>query len=168
MNNSESKTTLISVLPSGWKRWLLRLPIVLYRFHLGGLLGQRLMLLNHVGRKTGQVHQTVVEVAKHDAESDSYYIASGWGYQSNWYQNLVTTPTISIQVGWRKMTVTAETLPEAAGAQILLDYRQHHPLAARELSRLMGLNIMEAPAATLEQIVHDSLPIMRLHPQDAR
>ena len=52
-------------LPSGFSRLMFRLPIYLYKVGLGGLLGGRFLLLNHVGRKSGQPRQAVVEVVRH-------------------------------------------------------------------------------------------------------
>ena len=45
---------------TGLKRIMFRAPIFLYRIGLGGLLGKRFLLLNHIGRKT------VMEVVNHD------------------------------------------------------------------------------------------------------
>ncbi|MHB8629378.1 MAG: nitroreductase family deazaflavin-dependent oxidoreductase [Aggregatilineales bacterium] len=160
-----SRTTRFSTLPTGLLRWILRLPIVLYRVNLGWLFGGRFVLLKHIGRKTGRLRKTVVEVVGHDVANDCYYIVSGWGYNANWYRNLVCTPSIDIQVGRRKLAVSTETLSPLAGAQVLLDYRKKHPLAARELSRLMGLNLIEAPASDLERIVRESLPVIALRPR---
>jgi hypothetical protein len=50
--------------PTGWVRALLRLPILLYRLHLGWLLGHRFLLLTHVGRKSGLQRRTVLEVVR--------------------------------------------------------------------------------------------------------
>lgn len=76
----------------------------------------------------------------------------------------VAAPDTTVEVGWRRLSVHAETLPPAEGAQILLDYRQKHPLAARELSRLMGLDINGTSAQELEKIIQDSLPVVALRP----
>jgi hypothetical protein len=56
--------------PKGLLRLMLRLPIWLYRLRLGWLLGNRFLLLTHVGRKTGLPHQTVVEVVSHSSTKD--------------------------------------------------------------------------------------------------
>jgi deazaflavin-dependent oxidoreductase (nitroreductase family) len=161
-----SQKTLVSKPPSGVLRLLLRLPIALYRLRLGWLLGQRFVLLEHIGRKSGQVRKTVVEVVGHDRASDTYYIVSGWGKRANWYQNLLATPEIAVQVGRRRLKVCAKTVPPAEGARVLLDYRQNHPLATRELSRVLtGANLAKAPPAELERIVQDSLPIVALRPR---
>ncbi len=160
-----SRKRPVSTQPSGLLRLLLRLPIAAYRLRLGWLLGQRFMLLQTIGRKSGQLRQTVVEVIGHDRASDTYYIASGWGKRANWYQNLVATPGMEIQVGHRHLKVCAETVPPAEGARVLLDYRQNHPLATRELSRVLtGANLAKASPGDLENIVQESLPIVALRP----
>ena len=91
-----SENTLVARSPNGLLRWFLRFPIVLYHLNLGWLLGGRFMLINHVGRKSGQLRQTVVEVAGHDQSGDTYYVASGWGYKSQWYRNLLAQPEVTI------------------------------------------------------------------------
>lgn len=158
--------SLVSAPPKGLLRLGLRLPIVLYRLRLGWLLGGRFILLNHIGRKSGQTRQTVLEVVGHDERSDTYYIVSGWGHQSNWYRNLLATPEISVQVGRRHLDARAETLTPPEGVRVLLNYREKHALAARELGRLMGLNIAEAPPDALERIVQESLPVVALRPRE--
>ena len=161
-----ARNTLISKPPSGLLRLLLRLPIGLYRLRLGWLLGQRVVLVEHIGRTSGQVRKTVLEVVGHDRASDTYYIASAWGKRAQWYQNLLATPQNTIQVGRRHLHVCAETLPPAEGARVLLDYRQKHPLAAHELSRvLVGTNLAQASPEELERLVQESVPIVALRPQ---
>jgi deazaflavin-dependent oxidoreductase (nitroreductase family) len=153
---------LVTKLPEGLLRFILRLPIVFYSLRLGWLLGDRFVLLIHIGRKTGRLRRTVVEVIGYEEETDTYYIVSGWGYQANWYQNLLATPQISIEVGRRRLEVHAKTLPTEESAQILLSYRQRHPIAARELSRLMGLDLSEASPLELEGIIKGRLPVLGL------
>jgi deazaflavin-dependent oxidoreductase (nitroreductase family) len=127
--------------PSGLNALLFRLPIGLYRMGLGRLLGGRFLLINHIGRKSGQVRQAVVEVVRHDKETDSYIVAAGFGPQSHWHQNLRHRPEVTIQVGRRKLAVTAEFLPEEQGAAEMADYGRRHPATARQLSRLMGYEV---------------------------
>ncbi len=157
-----SAKPLVAEAPKGLLRFGLRLPIILYRLHLGWLLGGRFVLLNHIGRKSGQQRQTVVEVVGHDAVSDTYYIVSGWGYRAQWYQNLMATPEITIQVGSRRLDVTAATLSSDEGVKILLNYQQKHPLAAKELSRVLGINLAEGSAVELQAAIEKSLPVVAL------
>ena len=46
-------------------RWLVRAPIWLYRAGLGFVFGSRFLLLQHRGRRTGQVRQVMLEVVDH-------------------------------------------------------------------------------------------------------
>lgn len=156
--------SLITKKPTGILRLFLRLPILLYRLKLGWLLGERFLLLNNVGRKSGKLRQNVLEVLEHDKAADIYYIVSGWGFKSNWYQNLLNTPIVTIQVGLRKLNVIAKTLPPSESVRLLLDYRTKHPFAARELSLLIGLSIINAPPQELEKFVREALPIVALSP----
>ena len=52
-----AESPLIAKPPSGLLGRLAKLPIVFYRLGLGGLLGEGLIVLNHIGRKTGAIHQ---------------------------------------------------------------------------------------------------------------
>jgi deazaflavin-dependent oxidoreductase (nitroreductase family) len=149
--------------PRGLSRFLFRLPIWLYRFRLGWLMGGRFLLLNHIGRKSGQPHQTVLEVVRHDKQTDTYIIASGFGEGSDWYRNLLKRPQVTIQVGSRKLAVVAERLSPPEGAAEMTDYAHRHPTAARNLARFMGygVNGSEEDYAEVGKLV----PFVALRPQ---
>ena len=155
-------TSLVRKPPRGIQRWFLRAPIFLYRIGLGGLLGNRFMLINHVGRKSGKVHQTVIEVVDYDSSSDTYYVVSGWGYKAQWVRNLCATPAIEIQVERRKLSVRAETLASANVVKVLLAYRSKHPIAARELSRVMGIDTSTSTPEQLQSTISARMPVIRL------
>lgn len=156
--------SLVSQAPTGFRRWLFRLPITLYRLRLGGVLGERFMLINHIGRKSGSVRQVVVEVVAHDTSADCYYAVSGWGYKSQWYQNLMAQPNITIQVGWRSLAVHAEQVPPTQGSEILSAYRQRHPRAARELGKVMAVDF-DSRHDELAQIIKERLPVIAFCPR---
>jgi deazaflavin-dependent oxidoreductase (nitroreductase family) len=124
--------------PHGLTRLVWRTPIWLYRLGFGGLLGERFMLLNHVGRKSGKVRKTVVEVVSRDSVSGAYIAVSGFGDKADWYRNVIAHPNITVQVGRRRIPAHAERLPPAPAAAALLDYNRRHPAALRNLARLMG------------------------------
>jgi deazaflavin-dependent oxidoreductase (nitroreductase family) len=85
--------------PSGLLRLALKLPSLLYRAHLGWLLGHRFLLVTHRGRKTGRVHQTVLEVARYDPTTGESIVVAGWGAKTDWYRNLQANPALAIQTG---------------------------------------------------------------------
>jgi len=159
-----SETTTLSHPPQGLSRLLFRLPIWFYRLGIGWLLGKRFLLLNHTGRKSGLPRQTVLEVAGHDKENDSYLIASGWGKQSDWYQNLRKTPETSIQVGRRKLDVMAEILPPEESGQAMVDYFRRYPTAAKNITRFIGVEV-DGSEAGYRRLGEEVIPFVRLRPK---
>jgi deazaflavin-dependent oxidoreductase (nitroreductase family) len=125
--------------PTGLRRRLWRLPIQLYRWGLGPLMGQRVMLLTHLGRVSGRRRQAVIEVVEHDERG--WVAASGFGPRADWYQNVLKTPDVTIQVGGRTLPVTATPLPAGEGAEIMARYAPRHPATARRLSAIMGFEV---------------------------
>ncbi len=127
--------------PRGFSRQMWRLPIWLYRAHLGWLLTNHFLLLEHIGRKSGQVRQAVIEIVKYDKASDVYYIVAGFGPTSDWYQNLLKTPRARIQSGFRKADVLAEVLPIEQAGDVFMDYARRYPTAIRTLAKIIGYEV---------------------------
>ena len=146
--------------PKGLSRIMFRLPIWLYRLHLGWLLGGRFILINHIGRKTGLPRRAVVEVVRHDKDARTIIVASGFGKKSQWYQNLRKTPDVTIQLGTKKYTAHAEFLSPAQGAVEMADYTRRHPFAAQELAKLMGYRVDGTPEDF--QILGQEIPFVAL------
>ena len=147
-------------LPSGWKRFVARLPIHLYRVGLGPLFGRRLLLLIHTGRTTGLTRKTVIEVVERDPAGGSWSVASGFGPQAQWYRNLLHTPQATIQVGRRYYPVTAYPITPDVGGRLMARYATRHPLAARRLCRFMGYEV-DGTEADYRR-VGESVPFLRL------
>ncbi len=128
-------------LPRGMSRLAFRLPIWLYRLRLGWLLGTRFVLLTHIGRKSGLLRQTVLEVVRYDKASGACIVASGWDTRSDWFHNVTANPKIVFQIrNTRSVGFAGQLSPEVA-AQELLDYACLHPTAFRELAQFMGFRL---------------------------
>jgi deazaflavin-dependent oxidoreductase (nitroreductase family) len=125
--------------PTGISRLLWRLPIGLYRIGLGRLLGSRFLLLRHTGRSSGLQRQAVLEIIARDDRG--WTVASGFGPRSNWYRNVTAHPEVTIQVGATEHQATATTLDPDESAQLMVDYANHHPRAARRLTRFLGYRV---------------------------
>lgn len=123
-------------LPTGINRWFFRAPIWLFRSGLGGLLGNKFLLLNHIGRKSGLPRQAVLEVVIHEKETNTYYVNAGFGPRTQWLRNLKAQPDVSIQVGWHKWDVRAEVLSPEGGGEVFrrfCDGNKYAPTYARAL-----------------------------------
>ena len=147
--------------PAGLTRSLFRLPISVYRLGLGWLFGQRLLLLNHIGRVTGKPRQTILEIVEHDATDGSYVVASGWGPGAAWYCNILQDPDVTIQIGNRTFPVTATPLSENEGAEIFSRYAsRHRRLATYMLPRVLGMSVDGSDTDFRE--VSQRMPFVRL------
>ena len=158
-----NKTT-IATAPHGLLRLGLRLPMWLYRLHLGWLFGNRFLLLTHIGRKSGLPRQTVIEVVKHDSYSDRFFVVSGWGNQSDWYQNIQKNPDVIINVGVRKLQVHAEDIPLPEAVDILEEYTRRYPLAFKELTRIFLKEQLE-PGREASQRLAEIMPMVAFRPR---
>lgn len=127
--------------PTGFRRLLFRLPVHLYRWRLGWLLGHRFLLVNHVGRVSGRPRQAVIEVVDHDPATATYTVASGFGTGADWYKNLLETPDVTIRVGRHELPVTAVPLSAADGERVMAGYARRHPSTAKRLARFMGFAV---------------------------
>jgi deazaflavin-dependent oxidoreductase (nitroreductase family) len=118
-----------------------RMPIWIYRLGLGGLMGKRFLLLTHTGKKTGQQRQTVLEVVQIKPAEGEYFVVSGFGTRSHWYQNIKANPEVIIQVGYKAMKATAEQLDPQDASHLMLEYAQNYPVNLKALGKLIGYEI---------------------------
>jgi deazaflavin-dependent oxidoreductase (nitroreductase family) len=132
---SRSSALLARILQT---RTLVRAPIWLYRAHLGVLFGHRMLMLEHIGRKSGARRYAVLEVVDRPGP-DQYVIVSGFGEKSQWYRNVVADPHVRVSVGLRRdATATATPMTPQAVDETLDRYARHHPGAWRTLQAAMS------------------------------
>lgn len=135
--------------PRGFKAKLWRMPIWIYRLGFGFLLGNRTLLLTHRGRKSGQDRQTVLEIIHIESNAGIYYVVSGFGSRSQWYQNIIQEPSVAIQVGNRKMAAQAQQLGPEEASQQILDYTKRNPKNLQVLGSMLGYEIEHTPEGYL-------------------
>jgi deazaflavin-dependent oxidoreductase (nitroreductase family) len=125
-------------------RRLMRAPIWAFRAGLGFVFGSRLLLLEHVGRRSGQPRYVVVEVVGQPAPN-SYAVVSGFGTRAQWFRNVRANPRVRVAVGRRRLTpASARLLPATEGAALLQAYTSAHPRAWRALAPVLA-NTFGAP-----------------------
>jgi deazaflavin-dependent oxidoreductase (nitroreductase family) len=117
--------------PQGLLRLAFRLPILLYRCHLGWLLGHRFLLLTHRGRKTGTVRSTMLEVLHYEPTSQESIVFSALGTRADWYRNIEAHPAIAVWTGRQRYVPTHRVLTDAETASVAGQWQQEHPWAAR-------------------------------------
>jgi deazaflavin-dependent oxidoreductase (nitroreductase family) len=124
--------------PKTLLRILFRLPVYFYRIGLGWMLGKRLVLINHVGRKTGRQHQAVVEVVEREKGTENVIVVAGYGEQTQWYKNLGNQLKTTIQIGNRKYPVSVELLKPEDGEDIIVRYMARYGNLTRQLFSMIG------------------------------
>lgn len=109
------------------RRRLVRAPIPLYRAGLGFLFGSRLLMLEHIGRRSGARRFVVLEVVERP-RPDEYVIVSGFGTGSQWYRNILAEPRVRVSSGFRRaVRATATPLTETESAAALARYAKRYP-----------------------------------------
>ena len=110
-------------------RWLARAPIGLYRARLGFLLGSRLLMLEHLGRKSGIRRYVVLEVVGRPRPG-TYVVASGFGTRAQWFRNVRANPHVRVYAaGRRPAPATARLLTSDETAAALAAYAARRPRA---------------------------------------
>ncbi|SRX95474.1 hypothetical protein [Beutenbergia cavernae DSM 12333] [Mycobacterium shimoidei] len=107
----------------------MRAPIWIYRARAGALFGSRLLMLEHIGRKSGARRYVVLEVVDHPA-SDTYVVVSGFGAKAEWFRNIQANPRVRVYVGSHApVPASARVLDQAEADRTLAGYRSRHPRA---------------------------------------
>ena len=64
----------------------------------GWVFGQRVLMLEHTGRRSGQARFVCLEVVERPGP-DRVVIVSGFGERAEWYRNLLTDPSCFVSTG---------------------------------------------------------------------
>lgn len=108
-------------------RRLVRAPIWLFRIRAGALLGARVMMLEHIGRTSGERRYVVLEVVDRPSP-DAIVVASGFGAKAQWFRNIAVNPQVRVWLGsHRPVPGVAHALDQRAADQVLTGYRERHP-----------------------------------------
>lgn len=135
-------------------RWFVRAPIWLYRARLGFLFGSRLLMLEHIGRTSGERRYVVLEVIARSAPG-SYTVASGFGARAQWFRNVRANPQVRLYLGSRRPAPgIARALTVEQSASDLTAYANAHPRAWRTLKPVSETTLGEQKA-TLPLVAFD-------------
>jgi len=89
-------------------------------------------------------------------------VASGFGQKSNWYQNIIKTPDVTIQAGGKSILVRAETLAAEDARTVFLAYNQEHPNAIKSLAKIVGYPIGDTEEEMMAFLA--LIPVVAFHP----
>lgn len=82
----------------GWRRRLMRMPLLYWRLGLKPLLVRerlfRFLVLTTRGRRSGQARHTMLS---HFVVGGRIYIGAGWGERTQWYRNILADPQVTVE-----------------------------------------------------------------------
>jgi len=118
-------------------RRLMRAPIWVYKARAGALLGSRVLMLEHIGRKSGARRYVVLEVVGHPTP-DTYIVASGFGDRAQWFRNIQANPRVRLYVGSHApAAATARVLDQPDRDRALAEYRDKRPRAWEQFKPIL-------------------------------
>lgn len=124
-----------------------RAPIGLYDAGYGRLLGERVLMLQHTGRRTGLPRFVVLEVVRR-LPGHRYVVAAGMGETSDWYRNVAEDPHVRVWAGRQRDVPGTPTPIDRARA------REHfvaYPIAWRLLRPVIA-RLIGRPGVTDEEL----------------
>lgn len=149
-------------------RRLLRAPGRLYDWDMGWLLGRRFLRLTHVGRRSGRVYRTVVEVVGENPATGEVFALSGFGRSADWFRNLQAGPALEVKVGRDHFRPAHRVLDEDEAAAVLAAYEQRNravaPVVRRVLSWLVGWRYDGSDPA--RRRLMQELPVVAFRPEE--
>jgi deazaflavin-dependent oxidoreductase (nitroreductase family) len=87
--------SMLDIYPDNqWEKALFKLPVIAWRLGLGPILGRYIMIITHIGRKTGIPRRTAVEF---HLMNGIKYVPCAFGAKSQWYRNIMANPRVAIQ-----------------------------------------------------------------------
>ncbi len=110
-------------------KWVSKWPQLVYRFHLGWILGARFMLVTHRGRRTGKLWQTGVMVLRYDEQTQEASVVAG-SRGADWYRNIQASPAVEITLGSQRYYPMQRFLNTDEIAELMAYSRRHSPFTA--------------------------------------
>lgn len=142
-----------------------RLMLLLWRLGLGGWVNcwpgviGRIMVLTHIGRKTGLRRRTPLNYAVIDGD---VYCTAGFGSATDWYRNLLAHSEVEIWLpdGWWAGIAT-----DVSGCDARIDLLREVLIASGAAARFAGLRPRTDTDATLDALTREYrlLRITRSH-----
>jgi deazaflavin-dependent oxidoreductase (nitroreductase family) len=127
---------------SGTLRWLFQAPVFAYRCGCGWLFGHRLLLLIHIGRRTGVRRHTVLEIVEYRENGPEAVVVSAFGREADWLRNIEASPHPEVIIGSQHFVATYRVLGEDEAVRVLAGYQHRNrfiaPIVRAGFSWLLG------------------------------
>jgi deazaflavin-dependent oxidoreductase (nitroreductase family) len=134
----------------------------LYDSGKGWIVGWLILLLRHIGRKSGNQYATPLQYEK---IGDCYYIGAARGANADWFRNIQANPQVQVSVGRRNFMALAEPIIDEEKVVDFLAYRlKHRPLMIGLMMKMHKLSMKPSREQLLE--LGRTTAVVILHPQE--
>jgi deazaflavin-dependent oxidoreductase (nitroreductase family) len=103
-------------------------------------MGNRFVMIEHRGRKSGSLYRTVLEVVGRYPDKGEWIVTSGTGPKADWYRNLQAGTLDAIWIGSSRSAATVRFLETDETATVFHGYETAHPKTAAKLLDSMGVS----------------------------
>ena len=115
--------------PSGFLKFVFRVPVWMYSMRLGPLFFGRLITIVHRGRKSGKRYESGLEVI--DRRGGELFVFAAWGTKSDWFRNIEANGVGELADGSHRSPATFRVVGADEAYGILTEYEQRHRTAAK-------------------------------------
>jgi deazaflavin-dependent oxidoreductase (nitroreductase family) len=133
---------MVEIKKKGMLWYLFRAPVHFYRWGLGWLFGNRLLLLTHTGRRTGLRRQTLLEVVEYRELGPEVVVANGFGPECDWVRNIEARPGEEVTIGSQHFVAAHRHLSEEEAMKVIQGYERRNrfiaPIVRAGFSWLLG------------------------------
>lgn len=92
---------------------------------------KQMIVLHHVGRRSGQARQTGLQRIYHDPDLGRHYVAAAYGPNSDWWLNVLAEPNVAIEVDGHTIEAEGAVVPVDEAVDVLAS-------ATRDDAKLRG------------------------------
>ena len=119
-----------------WKS--LKIPAqLLYKLGLGPVMGQFVLLLTTIGRKSGKRRVTPLQ---YEEVKGDFYVASVRGSKADWIRNIQANPSVEVKVKTMNLHGQAKTITDPIQIADFLELRlERRPQMVGRIMRAAGL-----------------------------
>ena len=161
---------MVAIKKKGMLWYLFRAPVRLYRWRLGWIFGHRLLLLTHIGRRTGLPRQTALEVVEYRKRGPEVVVVNGFGPDCDWVRNIEEKGDEEVTVGSQHFVASHRFLGREEAATVIQGYEHRNrmlaPLLRAGFTWLLGWQY-HGSERDRERLVEE-LPLIAFRPSEAQ
>lgn len=130
-------------------------------------MGKRFLSVTHRGRRSGRLHDTVLEVAVYHAERQESIVSSAYGSTADWYRNIEAEPALRVRTGRKDYVPEQRFLSREEAREAAAEFCRLHRWEAKLAPRVLpaiGAAVDGAESDPVSMLA--ALPMVAFRPRD--